>query len=495
MMENEKIVLQKQNSKNSFNISISELLYLCFFGMMFFAKGIGLYDGQMAYKIFLVLAFLCIVVKMCITRHTNIEWVIIFLLLILAAVIYRMSGDKGVLICMVMIVAMKNVSVKKVFQMGIVVWSVSMGGRFLVSLLSLEHVKTAVQTKNILGDVLRYFMGFSHPNVLHISYLVLTALIIYCIWDNYHWRHLLWLAFGNLFLFFYSYSFTGALGVMLYILLSYYVKRVKIGRFQYFLVRLFFPFYVLLSIIFPVVLQGKYFKFADNFFNNRINFARHFLTFENMSFFGNKVADITTDIITMDNSLVMALVIYGVPIFLLICVGYIGTISAYIKKQKNMELAMICCFFIAGITEPFLFNTSFKNLTLLFVGEQFFLFLAGKFPDQKQIAILSKYNVSIQMPVKYLRQMVIWIRKIWETHGKFIMMIGTAAALLLSIGAGLFYEPNSTALSVQKGNILVYERIRVILTAFFAGEIVSIIIIGTGYGLADNKKNKIYPEI
>lgn len=491
MMENEKNMLQNQNTKEFFAINMSELLYLCFFGMMFFAKGIGLYDGQVAYKIFLVPAFLCIAVKMCITEHSAIEWMIIILLLILAAVIYRVSGEKGVLICMVMIAAMKNVSVKRVFQLGLAVWSVSMGGRFLLSLLSLEHVETAVQTKNIFGDVLRYFMGFSHPNVLHISYLVLTALIIYCIWDNYHWKHLLWLALGNLFLFFYSYSFTGALGVMLYILLSYYVKKVKIGRFQYFLVRLFFPFCVLFSIVFPIVLQGKYFKFADKFFNNRINFARHFLTLENMSFFGNKAADITTDIITMDNSLVMALVIYGVPVFLLICIGYIGTISVYIKKQKNMELAMICCFFVAGITEPFLFNTSFKNLTLLFVGEQLFQFLADRLPDRKQFAILGKYDVNIQIPVKCLRQMAIWIRRIWDIHGRFIMIAGTAAALLLSIGAGLLYEPNSAALLVQKGNILTYERIRVILTAFLAGEIASLIIIGIGYGLADNNLKEV----
>ena len=494
-MENEKIVLQKQSLKNYITISISELLYLCFFGMMFFAKGIGLYDGQGAYKIFLVLAFLCIVVKMCITEHSSIEWVIILLLLALATVIYRVSGDKGVLIYMVMVVAMKNVSVKRVFQVGIVVWSVSMGGRFLLSLLSLEHVRTAVQTKSIFGDVLRYFMGFPHPNVLHISYLVLTALVIYCIWENYNWRHMLWLMLGNLFLFFYSYSFTGGLGVILYILLSYYVKKIRIGKFQYFLVSLFFPFYIVFSIVFPVVLQGKYFEFADRFFNNRINFARHFLTLENMSFFGNKAADITTAVITMDNSLVMALVIYGVPIFLLICAGYTGTISAYIKKQKNMELAMICCFFIAGITEPFLFNTSFKNLTLLFVGEQFFLFLANKFPDQKQWAILSRYNISIQIPVQCLRQMAMWIRNMWDTHGKFILRVGTAVALLLSIGAGLFYEPNSSALAVQKGNVLIYERIRVILTAFFAGVTASIIIISTGYGFADYKKNKIYPGV
>ncbi|TCL59397.1 hypothetical protein EDD76_104134 [Kineothrix alysoides] len=489
-MENGKKTLQNQSLKNNINISISELLYLCFFGMMFFAKGIGLYDGQGAYKVFLVLAFLCIVVKMCITKHSVIEWAIIFLLLALATIVYRVSGDKGALIYMVMVVAIKGVSVKRVFQTGLVVWSVAMGGRFLLSLLSLEHVRTAVQTKSIFGDVLRYFMGFPHPNVLHVSYLVLTALIIYAVWEDYNWRHVLWLLFGNLFLFFYSYSFTGGLAVILYILLSYYVKKIRIGRFQYFLVSLVFPLYVLFSIVLPVVLQGKYFEYADKFFNNRINFARHFLTIGNMSFFGNKAADITTDVITMDNSLVLALVIYGVPIFLLICAGYIGTVSAYIKKRKNMELVMICCFFVAGITEPFLFNTSFKNLPLLFVGEQFFLFLANKFSDQKQFTILSKYNRNVQMPIKYLGQIAVRIRTMWDTHGKLILRAATVAALLLSIGAGFLYEPNATALAVQKGNVLVYERIRVILTAFLVGELVFAIIMGTSYGFIDYKKNK-----
>ena len=121
--------------------------------------------------------------------------------------------------------------------------------RFLTSLIFIGNVETAVQTKNIFGAVLRYFMGYPHPNVLHISYLVLAAFVIYCVKDTYCWKHLLLLMWGNIFLFFYSYSFTGALIVMIYICLSYYVKKKKISKIEYFLVKLVFPGCILVSVI------------------------------------------------------------------------------------------------------------------------------------------------------------------------------------------------------------------------------------------------------
>ena len=104
------------NAHKQMTIKLSELLYLLYFGLMLFAKGIGLYDGQTVYKAFLLLAFACIAVKMCITEYTNREWIIILFLLGLAAVIYRVSGEKGILICMVTVVTMKQVSLKRVFQ-------------------------------------------------------------------------------------------------------------------------------------------------------------------------------------------------------------------------------------------------------------------------------------------------------------------------------------------------------------------------------------------
>lgn len=488
-MRGETIKIKKEKNINGMEIPLSELLYLCFFGLMLFAKGIGLYDGQTVYKIFLVLAFLCIAAKMCITEYSFREWAWMLSLLVWSAIVYRISGEKGVLICMVTVVAMKNVSVKRAFQVGLIVWSAAMGGRFLWSIVFLENVETAVQTKNIFGAVLRYFMDYPHPNVLHISYLTLAAMIIYCVKDHYNLKHLLGLLAGNIFLFFYSYSFTGAFIVIIYICLSYYVCRKKISKFEYFLVRLLLPFCLLFSILFPVILQGKWYELADKIFNNRINFARHFLTVKNMSLFGNNLAAITTDIITMDNSFLFALIIYGIPVFLLICVGYFGIIHSYTKQEKNIELAMICCFFAAGITEPFLFNTSFKNLTLLFLGEYFFLMLCRK-NQGKKFAILKKCDRMIMIPVAKLQTAEKHWKQVWNNHKKAILGLASGAAFIAGTYAGFFYRAPSAVLEVQQGNLLIYERIRVILTAFFLTALAVGIVVSIVYRILDDQTEK-----
>lgn len=470
-----------ENEKNYLNIKLSELLYLCFWGLMLLAKGIGLYDGQSVYKIFLVASFICIIGKMCITEYSYKEWIVILFLLALSTVVYRVSGEKGVLICMVTVIAMKNVSVKRAFGVGLVVWIVAMGGRFLVSLVCIGSVQTAVQTKNISGAVLRYFMGYPHPNILHISYLVLAAFVIYCVKETYSWKHFLVLSIGNLFLFFYSYSFTGVLIAMLYLFLSYFVRKKRISRAEYFLVRLVFPVCILVSVIFPMVLGGKAFEVADKVFNNRIHLAKHFLTLENMSLFGSNLATITTDVITMDNAYVFALVVYGIPVFLLICAGYLVTVEICARQKRNIELAMICCFLLAGITEPFLFNTSFKNLTLLFVGECLFMMIEGKGEKQKETVLFKGMDKEICIPMNGLQKIAEILQDMWSVYKKAILSIGMAVAFGSSILAGVFYQARPEVLAVQKDNLLAFERIRVIVTAFSGSFAITIMIIGVVY--------------
>lgn len=482
-MSIDKVTSKEENNVNSVTIRMSELLYLCFLGIMFFAKGIGLYDGQNAYKVFLVIAFLFIAGKMCITEYTYKEWIVILFLLSLSTVVYRVSGEKGALICMVTMTAMKNVSLKRAFGVGLVTWSASLIGSFLVALVNLNNVHTEMQTKNITGAVLRYFMGQPHPNVLHISYFVLSALFIYCVKEIYGFRHLVMLTVGNLFVFFYSYSFTGALIVMIYICLSYYVSIRTISRVEYFLVRLFFPFCVLFSILAPIMLRGRAYELADKIFNNRINFARHFLTVDNMSLLGNNLAAITTDVLTMDNAFVFALVIYGIPIFLLICAAYIILVSQYVKEKKNIELAMICCFLAAGITEPFLFNTSFKNLTLLFIGELFFRVLCKNKPGQKGIAVLPNRDRYITFSVGRWHKVSEELHQLWTVHGRMILGVSCIAAVIISVCAGILYQPRPAILERQMlkqdmDNLLMFERIRAVVTAFVMGFAAVVIVIG-----------------
>lgn len=470
-----------KQEKSYISIRWSELLYLCFWGLMLFAKGIGLYDGQGIYKVFLIAAFLCIIGKLCITEYSPREWAVILFLLGLSTIVYRVSGEKGVLICMVTVAAMKNVSLKRAFGTGLVVWAAAVGGRFLTSLVCIEGVQTAVQTKNISGAVLRYFMGYPHPNVLHISYLILTAFVIFQVKETYNWKHFLILSLGNLFLFFYSYSFTGALTVMAYLLLSWYVRKKRISKAEYFLVRLIFPACILFSVILPIALRGKAFEAADRIFNNRIHLAKHFLTLENMSLFGNNLAAITTDTITMDNAYIFALVVYGIPVFLLICIAYLALVSDYIKQKKNIELAMICCFLIAGITEPFLFNTSFKNLTLLFIGEGLFQVLQEKEKRKREIAVFRNCDRELLIPTGGLEKIKAGLEKVWRFHKKRIVGVGTITAAISGILGGIFYRPRQAVLLQQKENLLVFERIRVTMTALALGFLISAFIAGAVY--------------
>lgn len=44
--------------------------------------------------------------------------------------------------------------------------------------------------------------------------------------------------------------------------------------------------------------------------------------------------------------------------------------------------------------------------------------------------------------------------------------MGTAAALIISICTGVFYQAEPEVMVLQKENLLIYERVRSVLTAF-----------------------------
>ena len=106
----------------------------------------------------------------------------------------------------------------------------------------------------------------------------------------------------------------------------------------------------------------------------------------------------TSAVKTMDCSYVYGLIAYGVLFFGAMIVGYTGLIHKYVKEQKNLELLMIFALLAAGLTEPFLFNTSFKNISFLFMGA--YLFEKGKAEtDRLMIRFHGKALEDISVPV------------------------------------------------------------------------------------------------
>ncbi len=413
-------------------LTITEILYYLYFGLLLFAKGIGLYDGQAVFRVFLIAGLSCMAVKLCISRYQVKELIIIAAILSLTGLSYLVSGDKGMLLYGLLIVGMKDVPIKRVFKVGLAVWSAAFGGLLLYFLLRLDHSPFVVHDKLGMGHMFRWGLGYSHPNVLHISYFILAVLIIYQLGKKISWKALLGLFGGNCLVFCYSISYTGFVIVLLLLVGTFYVtRRTRLSVIERILVGGVLPVCTVISLTVPVWLaeDNQLFRLLDKVLNNRLNLVRHFLVAENISLFGTKLETIVTALYTMDNAYVFALIAYGIVLAAVLFGLYAVLLYRYGKEQRNIEIVIVLCILIAGLTEPFLFNTSFKNLSFLFIGEMLFRNSKGS----RAIKTWKVIWPDLLRRVEYT----------WQTYRKRLLLISLLAGLLaggLVFWAGRFPE-------------------------------------------------------
>lgn len=164
---------------NKHTVKLSELCFYLFFVSLLFAKGIGLYDGQIGFKVFLIVALIGWLGKMLLTQYCVREMLIYAALIILGGAIYFTVHEKGALIVILLLCGLKNMNLKRVFQVGLVTWIFSFG--ILLVLTSFHIIDSAFKVHDRLGmgRIIRWSLGYAHPNVLHISYLVFICFLIY----------------------------------------------------------------------------------------------------------------------------------------------------------------------------------------------------------------------------------------------------------------------------------------------------------------------------
>lgn len=355
------------------NISLSELCFYLFFVSLLFAKGIGLYDGQVSFKIFLLLALAGWVGKMILTQYELYEIPLYILLVTLGGMIYLVSREKGALLVILLLCAFKNMDLKKVFQVGCVTWILSFGSLFLLTSLHIVDSAFKVHDRLGLGRVIRWSLGYAHPNVLHISYFTLVCFLIFLLQDKYRFYQLVLLELGNFYVFLYSLSNTGFLVTTFCLVLVFYWNfRKKFCKVEKFLIECFLPVCLFFSFGAPLLLKGRTFDIVNKLLNTRVELSRWFLLNQQIKLFGVNTASIVTPLRTMDNSYVFAVITYGAIFFVFIMIKYFQIIHSTAKNQNGIALCIILSCLVAGLTEPFLFNTSFKNISLFFLGTELF---------------------------------------------------------------------------------------------------------------------------
>lgn len=377
-------------------ISIQEAFFYGFFFLLSVTKGLGFYEWQKVFILLVIPALILGFLKVLFTPYTKGQAVVVTLVLLLTAVVFWQSHQIAVFFVVFTVLGMKGMSVKKVLHLAVWVWTVCSILLSVVSFFRLEHTVYRVHAKLGLGHIFRWSLGFTHPNLLHITYLFLCALAILKLEERYGWKSYFLLMLGNLAVFFYSISYTGFGIVALLLTCGLYVRlRPRFCLLEKLLANLVLPVCLALSFVLPFFLYDHplcgYVQRLNFILNTRIWLAEQFLRSEYTSLFGANVSKVVKSSMNMDCSYIWCYINYGLFFTVVILLGYLCLQFYETHKQRTGELVVLVCFFAAGWTEQLLFNTSFKNITLLFLGELLFLQKEGK----------AEYSLLFLIPEKF----------------------------------------------------------------------------------------------
>ncbi|MCM1174331.1 MAG: hypothetical protein NC341_04680 [Blautia sp.] len=429
-------------------ISLEEISYFGFFIILSVTKGLGFYDGQKLFLLLIIPAFLCALLKILVTPYTKRQWAAVALLLFLTLFVYYNSHEKGILFLMFTILGMKNISVKKVMRIGLWVWSLCAAVLSVFSFFRLEDTIYRVHRKMGLGHIFRWSLGFTHPNVLHITYLALCAFIIYELAEKYGLKHFVLLMLGNALVFFYSASFTGLGIVTIFLAGELYVRfRPEFCLWEKIAVNLVLPVCVVFSFLLPYLYAEQagaqqiapWMQTLDSVLNTRISLAGQFLAPEFKSLFGAEVALLKLPFGSIDCSYMWCYINYGLIPFLLFMAAYLILVAEECRMQKTREAVITICFLGAGFTEQLLFNTSFKNITLLFLGELLFRQKDG----EKEYCLLPSLRREIDVPVpavwRFWTELPKRLADLWKARRRQILTGILAGALAGVVLCGILY--------------------------------------------------------
>ncbi len=467
-------------------ISIAELVYLAYFFFMFGARASGLYEGMLIYNLTIVAGMLLFGAKVLLTKHTVFEYLCIGSLGLLSMVVYYNTGEKGLLFYMTMMLGLKGVSVRRVMK-----WATIILGSFfsvLVLLTTSGLVQDIYYTKDraFFGMVMRRSLGYPYPNTLFTTYIVLMVLVMYML-GRLNRKQLIAVSSlefaGALYMFLYSCSNTGIIVSTAFLVINYYFQtRKSISKIEKVLVQLVYPGCILFSVVGPMISGGKLFELLDKVLHNRWNYSRYYLTNEPITLLGQRFKPAPDTNYLIDSSFLYSFLQIGLIAFILITVLNLAMIHDYVKKEKRIELAIVVSFCLLGLSDPFLYNLSYKNLLFLFIGEWFYRAIdevQKKLPDKLLLEIqwlkIGNNEISIDSicPVE--------IRGIFRKFGnvlankcRYYTVLYFVSAVVISVAYYLITNASMVIATVD--NVVKWEYIRAGVSLGVWGGIVVILL-------------------
>ena len=403
--------MANSSQTDTIKLHIYELIFFIYFGVMFGARAIGLYEGQTLYNLCLVLGIGFFALKVLTTKHTVLEYIVIAALLLLSLLVYKNTGEKGLLLYFTMMLSMKGIKENSPIRFGLTILSISYVALFILSMTGIIDELNHMVKRSGYGFILRHSLGYPYPNTTHTTFLILLMLFFY-LYKAKSFKELLSASVTamliNVYLFIYTISFTGLISVTAYLVLNlYFSDRKKLTSPEGILITAFYPLILAFSILGPLLAKGAAFEFLNKLLHKRYEYALYFLQNEKITAFGSRFGETPTSWYMLDNSFLYLFLQLGVIPFIIVSLLYFFWIISLVKENKGRKIAIMLTFYLIGMSDPFLYNLSYKNITFLFVGAWLFGVLeksAEKLPAflSKELQILSFGEKEVELRIPYL---------------------------------------------------------------------------------------------
>ena len=362
-------------STQSKTVSFSEVMFYAFYVILTIVKGMGLYEGMKLYELGLAAAFLCLLLKLLSDRYSVKQLLLTVAALVLGIFTWQISGKMGALFNLLLLAGMQGIEIRKMLQVSAVLWSGLFSLQCFLTISGLRSTQIFRIHRKLGTYLVRWSMGFTHPNVLHITYFVLLTFLFYALRPN--GRKLrIGTAFamaGNLLIFLYSVSYTGVTLVTIYLFLNLVLQSRKEldetgSRIWNVIGALVVPLCVALSVLGPVLLKGYAFELLNKLLSTRLELSRQYLLGQGVHLLGSTNMETLDATITVDCSYVYMLVHYGLIYFVLFVILMEMAVLYYQKKQDHAAVAILLACAVSGVTEQYMANTSFKNVAMLLMA-------------------------------------------------------------------------------------------------------------------------------
>lgn len=336
-------------------------------------KMVGISDGSPFYAPLLLAGLFFFAIKLLVTDHTVLEWIAIIALLGLSTVIYIRTKEKGFLLCMTLLLGVKGLSIRSIYKFGCVIGSAGMFVMIFLSVFGFIHERLFWGRRPVISMQIMHSLGYVDKNSAMITYVALIMMLLYLTGNQSKKRTIrlsLLALCGAFYLFFYDISRTGMVIAVLYLSLNYYFQFLcRFHKAEAFVGQLVLPVCVALQTVVPGFVDFALEQSSTAM--HRFGIAHYYLTENPISFLGHPVNNPLNYWADMDMSIANLLVHQGLLALIIYFVLYFMFIRYSYREKRRGELALVLSMLIYSNMEPFLFNLSYKNVSLLLIG--FFL--------------------------------------------------------------------------------------------------------------------------